>query len=46
MKRTCFGNTLYRSAGRFERHVDEVVERLNRDPEAVLGPAAKMRIAS
>lgn len=46
MKRTCFGNTLYRSAEEFERHVDEVVERLCRDPEAVLGPAAEMGIAS
>ena len=46
MKRTCFGNTLYRSAEEFERHVDDVVARLCRDPEAVLAPTAEMRIAS
>ena len=46
VKRTFFGNTLYRSAEEFERHVDEVVARLNREPDAVLGLTGQKRVAS
>ncbi len=36
VKSTFFANTLYRSEEEFERHVEEVVERLNHDPGFLL----------
>lgn len=35
VKSLFFANTLYRSEDEFERHVEEVVERLNHDPECL-----------
>ena len=46
VKSTFFANTLYRSEEEFERHVDEVVERLNHDPACLLALTQQKRRAA
>jgi hypothetical protein len=46
VKSTFFANTLYRSEEEFAKHVEEVVERLNRDPDAVLGLTRQQKVAA
>ena len=46
VKSTFFANTLYRSEEEFERHVEEVVERLNSDPEFLLSLIDQKGIAA
>jgi transposase len=46
VKRMFFGNTLYRSVEEFERHVDEIVDRLSHDPDALLALQQPKALAS
>lgn len=46
VKSTFFANTLYRSEEEFERHVEEVVERLNHDPGCLLVVSRRKGIAA
>jgi putative transposase len=46
VKSTFFANTLYRSEEEFAKHVEQVVERLRRDPDATLGLAREQKLAA
>ncbi len=46
VKSTFFADTLYRSEEEFERHVEEVVERLNHDPGCLLALSHRKGLAA